>query len=381
MRIKKESRKSHIIIIVLGLLVITLFLMEGVYRLLARSSFPPLEYMVPFDINRFDSQFGWSLIPGSHAVSNRTGVPVRYQINSHGFRGREYNQHKPDGVFRIVVIGDSNTFGDGVEERYHFLTLLEKYYKNVEVLNLGVSGFGIDQELLFLKKKGIKFEPDLVMAYVAHYSAHRHMNTVRWGRAKPMYLLKHGKLVLTNSPVPAPKNKVQDLVGEAYYFKVRKIHKFLNRRVGLYYFITIDLSHRLHKAYGKFSKKRLDNKAQKTHTKENSEEFKKAEKELGLKIVSEMDRLCNENGIPFVLIKGRFSEHLFVQSKDNNILSLSVGESKPNYIYKISAKLGHINPPGNGVLAWEIYRFLKKEELVPLENYRFRKQNNVAIHQ
>ncbi len=304
---------------------------------------------------------------------------MRYKINSLGFRGREYNLHKPDGIFRIVVIGDSLTFGDGVEERYHFLTLLEKYYKNVEVLNLGVSGFGIDQELLFLKKKGFKFEPDLILAYVAHYADHRHMNTIRWGKQKPMYLLKQGNLVLTNSPVPDPNNRVRDLLGETYYYKLRKIHKFLWRRVGLYFFITKDLPHRLHKAFDKFSQKRLENKVRKIRTREDSEEFIRAENEIGFALVSEMSRLCKEKGILFVLITK--IDKLNRQAQDNGIMTLSVKEAIPRSIYKISSELRHINPSGNGVLAWEIYRFLRKEELIPLENYRYRKQNNVVIHQ
>lgn len=61
---RSSLRKSHLIVLTLGLLVITLFLMEGIYRLLDRSSFPPLEDVVPSDISRFDAQFGWSLIPG-----------------------------------------------------------------------------------------------------------------------------------------------------------------------------------------------------------------------------------------------------------------------------------------------------------------------------
>ena len=47
-------------------------------------------------------------------------MPVEYRINPQGFRGGEYNLKKSEGVFRIVTIGDSRTFGYGVEERYHY---------------------------------------------------------------------------------------------------------------------------------------------------------------------------------------------------------------------------------------------------------------------
>ena len=37
-----------------------------------------------------------------------------YRINSKGFRGEETPYEKPPGVYRIVLIGDSNAFGYGV---------------------------------------------------------------------------------------------------------------------------------------------------------------------------------------------------------------------------------------------------------------------------
>ncbi|MFQ5787479.1 MAG: hypothetical protein ACE5H1_05810, partial [Thermodesulfobacteriota bacterium] len=254
------------------------------------------------------------------------------------------------------------------------INMLRQFYhpnflqrQNVEVLNMGVSGFGVDQMLLYLKLKGFQFNPDLVMAYVAHYGDHRHMHTKRFGKQKPMYSLRRGKLVLTNFPVPTSNNRVADLLGETYYLKLKKVHRFLKMRIGLYYFITIDLSDRLKEVYGKISKKRLEKKVQKKHIKEDSDEFIRAENELGFALVSEIDRLCRESGIPFVLITG--IKDLYKRSQDSNIMSLSVIEALPGSIYKISTELQHINPPGNGVLAWEIYRFLKNENLIPLEFY------------
>jgi hypothetical protein len=66
---------------------------------------------------------------------------------------------------------------------------------------MGVGGFGVDQELLFLQSEGFRYEPDLMLAYVAHYGAHRHMHTERWGKEKPRFVLVDGELVLTNSPL------------------------------------------------------------------------------------------------------------------------------------------------------------------------------------
>ena len=37
-----------------------------------------------------------------------------YSINSAGFRDQEHQKAKPDGTYRIVVLGDSTTAGNGV---------------------------------------------------------------------------------------------------------------------------------------------------------------------------------------------------------------------------------------------------------------------------
>lgn len=69
---------------------------------------------VPNTVKQYDPELGWSLVPDSGGVSEATGRRVEYRINSHGFRGREYDFRKEPGV---VLLGDSNTFGYGVLAR------------------------------------------------------------------------------------------------------------------------------------------------------------------------------------------------------------------------------------------------------------------------
>jgi hypothetical protein len=71
---------------------------------------------------------GWSLRPFSHGTSNRTGYDIEYRINSKGLRDEETTYEKPEGSFRIVLLGDSRTFGFGVPIEKHFSTLLEGYF-------------------------------------------------------------------------------------------------------------------------------------------------------------------------------------------------------------------------------------------------------------
>jgi len=68
------------------------------------------------------------------------------EINSLGFRGKEYNSEKSNNTFRIVVLGDSVTFGIGVNNGDTYPAKLEKILNNnskmnYEVWNLGLIGY------------------------------------------------------------------------------------------------------------------------------------------------------------------------------------------------------------------------------------------------
>jgi len=95
--------------------------------------------VVPRGVGRFDEHLGWALRPGARAISTATGEPVLYSINAEGLRDSPIPLSKPAGEFRILVLGDSRTFGFGVQLQDHFTTKLEAYFKNVQVINAGVN--------------------------------------------------------------------------------------------------------------------------------------------------------------------------------------------------------------------------------------------------
>ena len=96
------------------------------------------------------------------------GVPVR--INSLGFRDRrEYTFDKPADAIRILVLGDSVTFGHGTLDDTTYPYLLEQRLRawrpdvNWEVWNLGVPGYNTRQELTYLQQIGPLAKPDVVV--------------------------------------------------------------------------------------------------------------------------------------------------------------------------------------------------------------------------
>lgn len=93
---------------------------------------------------------------------------LTYQLNRHGFRGPDFPKQKPEENYRIMVLGDSFTFGEGVRYDDIFTSRLqsllrEKLTPIIRVLNFGVSGWSTHHEIAFLRHAGRRFEPDLVL--------------------------------------------------------------------------------------------------------------------------------------------------------------------------------------------------------------------------
>jgi lysophospholipase L1-like esterase len=92
---------------------------------------------------------------------------LRDRTNDRGFRhSRETKIPKPDGTTRIVAIGDSVTWGVGVDERRNFCGLLEAglaIHGDFEVVNAGVIGYSAWQEWRFFEERVLPLEPDVVL--------------------------------------------------------------------------------------------------------------------------------------------------------------------------------------------------------------------------
>ena len=90
--------------------------------------------------------------------------------NSLGFRDLERTPDRKTLAPRIIAIGDSFTYGAGVSYDQAFVTLLEHGLKernaDVEILNMGVPGWGPHEELELLKSTAVNFKPDLVLLNV-----------------------------------------------------------------------------------------------------------------------------------------------------------------------------------------------------------------------
>ena len=97
------------------------------------------------------------------------GPPQEYRHNSLGFRDVEHAREKAPGVFRILGLGDSFTYGAGAtfEETYlsrlgALLNARPGSHPRVEVINTGVPRYYPEPERMVLETYGPQFAPDLV---------------------------------------------------------------------------------------------------------------------------------------------------------------------------------------------------------------------------
>jgi hypothetical protein len=139
---------------------------------LKRHSSPPQFRFVP------GAKFGYVNKPSTNIPFIYDGDPrgyfesdneVNHRTNALGFRGYAFSREHDDKTYRIIFLGDSFTFGEGVHFQDTYpetvRSLLDKQTpgKQVETQNFGVGGFNTRQEADLLHTLAIQSSPDLVV--------------------------------------------------------------------------------------------------------------------------------------------------------------------------------------------------------------------------
>ena len=173
-----------------------------------------IEIYYSFDV--FNQTRGWSLKPNIHnwrVFDNKV-----LNSNSKGIRGtKEYSYEKPSGITRILILGDSYTFGEDVSDDETYSYYLEQMLPHTEVINFGVHGYGHDQILIYLNKEGRKYHPDIVILGFYSDDCYRNMLKFR-DYAKPKFELANNKLKMVNVPVPAPETVLSAEIQKLKFF-------------------------------------------------------------------------------------------------------------------------------------------------------------------
>jgi len=125
----------------------------------------------PESFARYTPQ-GKRLIPNVQAVIKNhptSGEDVSIRINEYGFRGENFPQDKPKNEIRILLLEDSITMSAYLNEEDTWPYLLEKQIGSlnpqarIRVINTGVNGIGLRDEVNLYSEKGRYLNPDLVL--------------------------------------------------------------------------------------------------------------------------------------------------------------------------------------------------------------------------
>ena len=118
-----------------------------------------------------DPVLGWRLHPHRHGWFIADGARIPVHTTPAGFRDREHTLDKPDGVYRIAVLGDEYSEAMAVPLKQAWWWQLPARLqecgfqpdKLTEVLNFGVGGYGTAQEYVLLETTAMRYQPDLVL--------------------------------------------------------------------------------------------------------------------------------------------------------------------------------------------------------------------------
>jgi len=166
-----------------------------------------------------DETFGWRYQRGARLRHATDEFDVEIAINDHGFR--EQHPSFPADPPAIVALGDSLTFGWGVEAGETFSQHLADDLP-ATVWNLAVSGYGTGQEALVLGR-GLdalfpEAAPRVVLVTFCANDVEEVARDVMYGKSKPRFVLAGEELVLENVPIPS------DLLGRSHLWRSLRRH-------------------------------------------------------------------------------------------------------------------------------------------------------------
>ncbi len=151
-----------IVILIFGEVLIRIFAPQKTY-----ADFKELvgSYYAYSPFNRLTLKKNYSGFEPSMEYRNRK---VKITTNSLGLRNKEISFDKQPGIKRILILGDSYTFGVYVEDDETFSARLESLLQEdgykVEVINAGYAcGWETDEQYAWLLNEGLKLNPDIVI--------------------------------------------------------------------------------------------------------------------------------------------------------------------------------------------------------------------------
>jgi len=190
----------------------------------------------------YDQVLGWKLAQNWSGRHQHYDFDVLYTTNAEGFRS-DADFKAQTRCRRYAVVGDSFTFGIGVNDDETFINVLNRKSQSSNCyLNFGVPGFSTDQEALLIQQQVFAYAPDVILL-VVYLGNDLFDNTLPFplqaNHAKPYFEFKpgfgieSGQLIRRNIPVPLKKKSKKQMRQDLTAFVLGDIRQF--SRFGMHY--------------------------------------------------------------------------------------------------------------------------------------------------
>jgi hypothetical protein len=187
------------------------------------------DHGLPVGIFLIDSQLGWRLRPDTALLHRTEYFSVPYTINHAGYRDRVRSGPRSPGRTRVLLYGDSQVFGWGVPEGLRFSSLLEAADPRLDIWNMAVPAYGLDQQLIAYEAAGGGIDTDVVVFFVSPSTLARSKIGYIFAKYKPRFVLDSaGALAL----IPVPRLGMRWTIVRNRLFSPWYLPYFFDRRVG-----------------------------------------------------------------------------------------------------------------------------------------------------
>ena len=184
----------HWTALLLGVLAVAPFAAEAALRLYA-------SYVSKRDrLFRSDAQTGWSNAPNLLTTRiNAAGEEWSIRTDQNGQRLIAQN---PRARRRILILGNSLSFGEGIDIKDRFDVKMLSSLPGARVINTGTMGYGTDQEYVaFRNWKHLLESGDTVLIVLNQSDYFDVLRRRFFGRAKPYFEKVDGSYVLRPPPI------------------------------------------------------------------------------------------------------------------------------------------------------------------------------------
>jgi hypothetical protein len=116
-----------------------------------------------------DPVIGMRYVPGAHWRFTHPEYTVEYAINGDGFRdAKKHPVPKPIGATRVLLLGDSFTFGQGVNYEDTWPVIVERLLeesgnRHIDLVKAGIQGMDTRSQFILLQELSQKYDPDVVV--------------------------------------------------------------------------------------------------------------------------------------------------------------------------------------------------------------------------